>query len=240
MTDPDHIAFINPFRYRGYYYDAESGLYYLGSRYYDPETGRFINADILLGKVGVIFSHNPNQYCENNSINYYDPSGKYKEQFFYTHADAIPRGDASSGGGGGAIAIGFTNWIANVGRKILTLLGIYAGPTVVASTVATTSSVSDADEASDAERSSTPVIFPPDPNDFNPFGLIRVDRPGTTNGRLITWMDPVKNVAVFRWDENPARNNGPHYHIIPEEGNIHYRPNSVVPEPYATLYFPHN
>ena len=39
------IAKINPFRYRGYYYDTETGLYYLNSRYYDANTGRFINAD---------------------------------------------------------------------------------------------------------------------------------------------------------------------------------------------------
>ena len=118
-------------------------------------------------------------------------------------------------------------------------LGILAGPTVVASTAGTTSTVSDADEASDAERSSTPVIFPPDPNDFNPIGLIRVNHRGTKNGRIITWMDPTKNVTVFRWDENSTWPNGPHYHIVPEKGNIHYPPNSVVPEPYATRYFPH-
>lgn len=40
-----NIAAINPFRYRGYYYDAEIGMYYLQSRYYNPETGRFLNAD---------------------------------------------------------------------------------------------------------------------------------------------------------------------------------------------------
>ena len=39
------IAQISPFRYRSYYYDSETNLYYLNSRYYDPETGRFINAD---------------------------------------------------------------------------------------------------------------------------------------------------------------------------------------------------
>ncbi|MBR6646570.1 MAG: hypothetical protein IKM61_00130 [Eubacteriaceae bacterium] len=38
------VGQLNPFRYRGYYYDSESGLYYLNSRYYDPETGRFISA----------------------------------------------------------------------------------------------------------------------------------------------------------------------------------------------------
>ena len=40
-----YIARVNPFRYRGYYYDHETQLYYLNSRYYDPDTGRFINAD---------------------------------------------------------------------------------------------------------------------------------------------------------------------------------------------------
>ena len=45
ITDPNHIANLNPFRYRSYYYDSESGLYYLMSRYYDPVTHRFVNAD---------------------------------------------------------------------------------------------------------------------------------------------------------------------------------------------------
>ena len=39
---------INPIRYRGYYFDTEPGLYYLKSRYYDPQVGRFINADVLM------------------------------------------------------------------------------------------------------------------------------------------------------------------------------------------------
>ena len=49
-----HIANINPFRYRGYYYDRETGLYYVSSRYYDPEIGRFLNSDdpMFLGANG--------------------------------------------------------------------------------------------------------------------------------------------------------------------------------------------
>ena len=43
---------INPFRYRGYYYDRETGWYYVGSRYYDPEIGRWINADNRISGVG--------------------------------------------------------------------------------------------------------------------------------------------------------------------------------------------
>ena len=45
ISEANHIGNLNPFRYRGYYYDNETGYYYLNSRYYDPETGRFINAD---------------------------------------------------------------------------------------------------------------------------------------------------------------------------------------------------
>ena len=47
ITDSNHIANINPLRYRGYYYDKETGWYYLQSRYYDPAIGRFINSDTL-------------------------------------------------------------------------------------------------------------------------------------------------------------------------------------------------
>ena len=46
ITSPFDIANVNPFRYRGYYYDTETGLYYLQSRYYDSSVGRFLNADV--------------------------------------------------------------------------------------------------------------------------------------------------------------------------------------------------
>ena len=45
LSSSGTLADINPLRYRGYYYDSETGFYYLQSRYYDPEIGRFINAD---------------------------------------------------------------------------------------------------------------------------------------------------------------------------------------------------
>ena len=56
----------NPFRYRGYVFDLDTGLYYLKSRYYNPKWGRFINADVLLGKRGALLSHNLFGYCVNN------------------------------------------------------------------------------------------------------------------------------------------------------------------------------
>ncbi len=70
------IANINPFRYRSYYYDTESGLYYLQSRYYDPKIGRFISSDGMVGSIGDVHSHNMYAYCANNPVMYVDPSGK--------------------------------------------------------------------------------------------------------------------------------------------------------------------
>lgn len=70
IDSPDHIAHVNPFRYRGYFYDAETGFYYLNSRYYDPGTGRFLCSDGIYDIQEGLFSHNMYLYCENNSIMY--------------------------------------------------------------------------------------------------------------------------------------------------------------------------
>ena len=68
-------ANINPLRYRGYYYDTETELYYLQSRYYDPEIGRFLNADILVSTKKAGLGCNIFAYCFNNSVNYIDAAG---------------------------------------------------------------------------------------------------------------------------------------------------------------------
>ena len=72
------LADINPLRYRGYYYDSETGFYYLQSRYYDPAIGRFINADSYASTdmVGLL-STNMFSYCENNPVMRVDPTGKF-------------------------------------------------------------------------------------------------------------------------------------------------------------------
>ena len=64
-----------PFRYRGYVYDTETQWYYLQSRYYDPNTGRFISADVLLSTGQGVIGHNSFAYCGNNPIVRSDPSG---------------------------------------------------------------------------------------------------------------------------------------------------------------------
>ena len=76
---------LNPFRYRGYYYDTDTNLYYLQSRYYDPETGRFLNSDDVnfIGTTESEISYNPFAYCENDPVNAIDPTGNY---WYYTYA----------------------------------------------------------------------------------------------------------------------------------------------------------
>ena len=75
ITNPNHIGNLNPFRYRGYYYDTESGFYYLMSRYYDPVTHRFINADGYFQSGGSILDANTFAYCRNNPIMNSDCTG---------------------------------------------------------------------------------------------------------------------------------------------------------------------
>ena len=70
------VGQANPFRYRGYYYDSETELYYLNSRYYDPETGRFINADGYVSTGQGVLGNNMFTYCGNNPANYFDESGQ--------------------------------------------------------------------------------------------------------------------------------------------------------------------
>ena len=69
------LGLFQPFRYRGYVYDWETGLYYLQSRYYDPTTGRFISADVLLSTGQGVLGHNCYAYCLGNPVNLEDIGG---------------------------------------------------------------------------------------------------------------------------------------------------------------------
>ena len=77
LTCGDDIATINPFRYRCYYFDDEIGLYYLQSRYYDANVGRFVNGDtpVFLGIENKILECNLFIYCKNNCVNLNDEFG---------------------------------------------------------------------------------------------------------------------------------------------------------------------
>ena len=76
-SEANFIGKFNPFRYRGYYYDTETGLYYLGGRYYDPVTGRFLNADEQFNDDSSILGANLFVYCYNNPANMVDFDGRF-------------------------------------------------------------------------------------------------------------------------------------------------------------------
>lgn len=118
ITDESHIAFLNPFRYRSYYYDTETELYYLNARYYNSQIGRFLNSDSYGGQIGGNFLlHNIYVYCLNNPVSNYDKSGFFTIAatyvagmglLFLAGVLASPQGKAASASLGYAIADVFT------------------------------------------------------------------------------------------------------------------------------------
>ena len=78
ITDANHIGNLNPFRYRGYYFDRETGFYFLQTRYYDPEVGRFLNMDgVEYSDTKSVNGINLYAYCGNNPVMGYDLMGTW-------------------------------------------------------------------------------------------------------------------------------------------------------------------
>lgn len=85
LTSSGTLANINPIRYRGYYYDSETGFYYVSSRYYDPEVGRFISpdtTDVLTATPIGLTDKNLYAYCDNNPVIRVDHGGQFWETIF--------------------------------------------------------------------------------------------------------------------------------------------------------------
>ena len=146
----------NPFRYRGYYYDNETGLYYLNARYYDPSMGRFISPDVLTildETKGQINGLNLYMYCNNNPIMYVDPSGCLA--FFIITAIIGAASGALLSAGTQIISNGIENFSwAEVGKGALTGLitgaiagGIFGGITHVYSSEVLANAASGLDAA---------------------------------------------------------------------------------------------
>jgi len=250
----DNVSYFNPLRYRGYVYDNETGLYYVSSRYYDPEIGRWINADGFVSTGQGVLGYNMFAYCGNNPVSRVDPTGQFWSEIWEFAKTAVAEigkamglmSPAYAGCGGAALGDGplpFGDIAGLAGAALITVGAIGYG--IYQAAQAPAISVPKVEEKSRdiviPKEPDNPVIFPVDPNTFNPFGLVKVPRVGTKNGAFISWMDPLTNTEVFRWDENPNYPNGPHYHInnpIYRKAKVHFHPRNVVPEPYATIYFP--
>ena len=251
IASATHIGNINPLRYRGYYYDVEIGFYYLNSRYYDPLMKRFINADGTVSTGQGFAGYNMFAYCGNNPVMCSDPSGQFFGEFWeFVEEAAYEVGQtmeallpAYAGCGGAAIADGplpFGDAIGIAGAVVLTIGAIGVGINEAYKSRTKSNSTPEIKDKTNVDAipkiNDRRIIFPVNPDDFNPVGLKKVPRDGTKNGGFVSWMDPITNTEVFRWDENPNYSNGPHYHIY---GEGHYIPGiDCVPEPYSWIYFP--
>ena len=139
-TDATFIGHINPLRYRGYYYDRETRLYYLQSRYYDFANCRFINADTFATTdANGFLSANMFAYCENNPVGNSDPNGEFLNTFIGAAtgaalgaALALVTGEnvkaaAISGAISGAVSGLAADIIIATGGSALVVAGVYGG-----------------------------------------------------------------------------------------------------------------
>lgn len=217
--------YYNPLRYCGEYLDEETGLIYLRARYYDPSIGRFVSEDPI--KDGT----NWYVYCNDNPIRYVDRGGKSATEVLNSGIQMAQEVSALNPLPGledvaaGAVLIG---------------AGVAAGVVFVYDAITsdddTTSAMTDA-TTSETKQERDPVYFTENPYDFNPQGVVRYQYDGNDNGMIIKWFLPNSKILIFEWDENKKYDNGSHYHIGTHDGS-HYYPGEVVPEPWASAYFP--
>lgn len=242
LSSSGTLANVNPLRYRGYYYDTETRLYYLQSRYYDPVVKRFINADGYVCNGPVFSGQNMFSYCGNNPIYRVDHTGESWSDFwvyFAANCSEYERALAVAGGLSqvDSPAIGPADALALVS---LAAFYIYAAYDAYEKTKSHNSISAAADKVTTDNHSKKKNYFPANPYSFNPKGLVMSEYPGTKNGKIIEWRDPISNSRIFEWDEDLRH--GAHYHamLIEWDGNhmkTHYLPGSPVPEPWNTIYF---
>ena len=120
----------NPFRYRGYVYDEETGFYYLQSRYYNPEVGRFVSSDVLLSTGQGVLGHNAYAYCLNNPVNREDSNGNWSmPNWLKVTIGAVALVGAvaltvATGGGAAAVAVGVAKVVGSVAVSTAVSAGV--------------------------------------------------------------------------------------------------------------------
>lgn len=134
ITDNTHVAIVNPFRYRGYYYDKETELYYLNTRYYNPKWGRFLNADGIVCSNRDFSSYNLFLYVSNNYIKYSDTYGcGWFDGLIDTIGDVIQKGvDTAVSIGkaiGKGIEYGCNKFLEGIGNVVIFYERLKASPT---------------------------------------------------------------------------------------------------------------
>ena len=113
VSQSGDLADLNPLRYRGYYYDAETGFYYLQSRYYDPAIARFINADSYASTGQGFIGYNMFAYCRNNPASRIDLSGTADEVCYNNNGEVFDNNDLTGLDGGGGMKSTYVSGVTN-------------------------------------------------------------------------------------------------------------------------------
>ena len=252
-----YVANLNPIRYRGYYYDTETGFYYLNSRYYDPETCRFVNVDGYVSTGSALLGYNMFAYCLNNPISNVDSSGSIPMRSTIVcdgsgTPSTTPKNSATGSNMsqvGAICAVGSLLSAADGPLPIGDIAGIIliAGASVLISANSDVQAPSLSDEK-DLSITKWPELkcaatFPVNPYEFNPIGLERctyVQIGKGSNGGVIKWELPGTHIVIFEWNEDLRH--FPHYHcLLPEWNNQHHDDHwiagDIVPPPWQFLYF---
>ncbi len=204
IIDSNNIGIINPFRYRGYYYDEETSLYYLNSRYYNPNWCRFVNADGIIGANQDILSYNLYTYVSNNPVFYKDETGE----------EALAAG----------LALGILNPAA-IEALTVSAIGIVkvtlalAGSLVIADTIS--KAISKESNSNKKEKKKTVIyrygnftnhnLTPRKTIDNN--GLSYFTSPPLKGNYSATTVEDVNNTGVLRAERDAS--NPSHYLIVP-------------------------
>ena len=209
------LGILNPLRYRGYVYDAETGLYYLQSRYYDPEIGRFINADAFVSTGQGFVGYNMFAYCINNPTNYYDPNGA--SAFLPT---TVNQNDGASSLFGGRLG---TYGSGNIGVVIPIFWGFPFSDDNSSSWI-----FSKEDNKSTPGKSDSPTQTdgkgtvdkknPPTEKDGYKAPKGGPKRGKTKDGK-IGWVDKYGNVWVPAPTSSPLAHGGGHWDVVSPSGN---------------------
>ena len=159
-------------------------------------------------------------YCSNNPVMYIDSTGKFAGVLTF-----------------GTLLIGAVLVVA------LVVVGVELTRQLCRAIETTYVNSAEIEQEKEEVEPFTPegqAYFTYDPQNFRPNGLIKCEYPGSKNGRIIKWKDPNSLMTVFEWDEDLK--NGAHYHVMPMQGKedhmgLHYKPGTLVPEPWSSIYF---
>ena len=212
LSQSGSMADVNPLRYRGYYYDAETGFYYLQSRYYDPATRRFINADSYASTGQGFVGTNMFAYCNNNPVNSADMEGHAGEEIVVASV-----GEAFVAW---LTAIASANWWNVIGWTAVAILA--AGVVTVAADYLYEQFLEEHPESakkaqSDADIPRVTAQDPPTEKDGYVAPKSGARKVRTKDGKY-GWIDVNGNVWVPAPTDSPSAHGGGHWDVQSKNG----------------------